>query len=33
MMPMTPEQSGKFTQEDIAKGAKLAQERHVKLED
>jgi tripartite-type tricarboxylate transporter receptor subunit TctC len=32
-MPMTPEQFGKFMQEDIAKWAKLAQERNIKLED
>lgn len=32
-MPMTPEQFGKFMEDDIAKWAKLAQERHIKLED
>ena len=32
-MPMTPEQFGKFMQEDIAKWAKLAQERNIKIED
>ncbi len=32
-MPMTPEQFGTFMQEDIAKWAKLAQERNIKLED
>ena len=32
-MPMTPEQFGKFMQEDIAKWAKLARERNIKLED
>ncbi|MDQ3026815.1 MAG: tripartite tricarboxylate transporter substrate binding protein [Pseudomonadota bacterium] len=32
-MPMTPEQFGKFMQDDIAKWAKLAQERGIKLEE
>ena len=32
-MPMEPEQFGRFMQEDIAKWAKLAQERNIKLED
>ena len=32
-MPMTPAQFGKFMEEDIAKWAKLAQERNIKLED
>jgi tripartite-type tricarboxylate transporter receptor subunit TctC len=32
-MPMTPEQFGRFMQEDIAKWAKLAQERNIKLEE
>jgi hypothetical protein len=30
---MTPEQFGKFMQDDIAKWAKLAQERNIKIED
>jgi tripartite-type tricarboxylate transporter receptor subunit TctC len=32
-MPMTPGEFGRFMQEDIAKWAKLAQERNIKLED
>ena len=32
-MPMTPEQFGKFMQADIARWAKLAQERNIKLDD
>jgi tripartite-type tricarboxylate transporter receptor subunit TctC len=32
-MPMEPAEFGKFMQEDIAKWAKLAQERNIKLED
>ena len=32
-MPMEPDQFGKFMQEDIAKWAKLAQERNIKIED
>ena len=32
-MPMEPEQFGRFMQEDIAKWAKLAQERNIKIED
>jgi tripartite-type tricarboxylate transporter receptor subunit TctC len=32
-MPMTPEQFGKYMQADIARWAKLAQERNIKLEE
>jgi tripartite-type tricarboxylate transporter receptor subunit TctC len=32
-MPMTPDQFGRFMAEDIARWAKLAQERNIKLED
>ena len=32
-MPMTPEQFGAYMQADIARWAKLAQERNIKLED
>jgi tripartite-type tricarboxylate transporter receptor subunit TctC len=32
-MPMTPEQFGKYMQNDIAHWAKLAQERNIKLEE
>jgi tripartite-type tricarboxylate transporter receptor subunit TctC len=32
-MPMEPAEFGKFMQEDIAKWAKLAQERNIKIED
>jgi tripartite-type tricarboxylate transporter receptor subunit TctC len=32
-MPMTPEEFGKFMQDDIAKWARLAQERNIKIED
>ena len=32
-MPMTPEQFGKFIEDDIARWSKLAQERNIKLED
>ena len=32
-MPMTPEQFGEFMKADIARWAKLAQERNIKLED
>jgi tripartite-type tricarboxylate transporter receptor subunit TctC len=33
VMPMTPEQFGRFMQADIAKWAKLARERNIHLED
>ena len=32
-MPMTPEQFGRFMQQDIAHSAKLAEQRNISLEE